>query len=68
MQIISNRWPAEVSNIRWATEDVEFGGKHIRKGDMLFVSFSSVNRDENQFADPDAFDITRKVNNHNTRG
>ncbi|WP_340029338.1 cytochrome P450 [Paenibacillus sp. FSL H7-0940] len=63
-EILRYNGPAEVSNIRWASEDVEFGGKHIRKGDMLFVSFSSANRDENQFADPDAFDITRKVNNH----
>lgn len=56
--------PAEVSNIRWATEDVEYGGKQIRQGDMLFIAFSSANRDPEQFPDPDTFDITRKVNNH----
>ncbi|WP_145331185.1 cytochrome P450 [Paenibacillus xylanexedens] len=63
-EILRYNGPAEVSNIRWATEDVEFGGKHIRKGEMLFVSFSSANRDELHFPDPDTFDITRKVNNH----
>jgi cytochrome P450 len=63
-EILRYNGPAEVSNIRWATEEVEFGGKHIQQGDMLFVSFSSANRDPQQFPDPDTFDITRKVNNH----
>lgn len=56
--------PAEVSNIRWATEDIEVGGKLIQKGDMVFVSLSSANRDPQQFADPDTFDITREANTH----
>ncbi|MEK4274585.1 cytochrome P450 family protein [Paenibacillus sp. FSL R7-0026] len=63
-EILRYNGPAEVSNIRWANEDVEYGGKHIRQGDMLFVSFSSANRDHQQFPEPDTFDITRKVNNH----
>lgn len=56
--------PAEVSNIRWAIEDIEVGGKSIQKGDMVFVSLSSANRDHQQFPDPDTFDITRKANTH----
>lgn len=56
--------PAEVSNIRWATEDIEVGGKPIQKGDMVFVSLSSANRDSQQFTDPDTFDITREANTH----
>ncbi|MDU0070750.1 MULTISPECIES: cytochrome P450 family protein [Bacillus] len=56
--------PAEVSNIRWATEDAKLGGKTIRKGEMLFISFSSANRDPEKFADPDSFNITREANNH----
>lgn len=63
-EILRYNGPAEVSNIRWATEDVEYRGKRIRQGDMLFVSFSSPNRDPRQFPEPDTFDITRKVNNH----
>ncbi|MBT2291503.1 cytochrome P450 [Paenibacillus albidus] len=63
-EILRYNGPAEVSNIRWAAEDVEYKGKQIRQGDMLFVSFSSANRDPQQFPDPDTFDITRKVNNH----
>ncbi|WP_083677677.1 cytochrome P450 [Paenibacillus sp. FSL R7-0337] len=56
--------PAEVSNIRWATEDLELDGKQIRQGDMLFVSLLSANRDSLKFQEPDTFDITRKVNDH----
>lgn len=56
--------PAEISNIRWATEDVELDGKQIRQGDMLFVSLLSANRDSLKFQEPDTFDITRKVNDH----
>ncbi|WP_028611662.1 cytochrome P450 family protein [Paenibacillus harenae] len=56
--------PAEVSNIRWVTDDVEIRGKRIRKGEMLFISFASADRDPEQFADPDTFDITRAANNH----
>ncbi|WP_257007016.1 cytochrome P450 family protein [Shouchella clausii] len=56
--------PAEVSNIRWATEDVELQGKPVRKGDMLLISLASANRDKEAFEEPDMFDITRETNNH----
>ncbi|MEH7120477.1 cytochrome P450 [Neobacillus vireti] len=63
-EILRYNGPAEVSNIRFATEDVEFRGKHIHKGDMLFVALSSANRDSAQFINPDTLDITRGANNH----
>ncbi|WP_261305076.1 cytochrome P450 family protein [Paenibacillus andongensis] len=63
-EILRYNGPAEVSNIRWVTEDLELRGKRIRKGEMLFVSIASANRDSEQFAEPDTFDITRDVNNH----
>lgn len=63
-EILRYNGPAEVSNTRWATEDFEFGGKSIRKGEMVFISFSSANRDARQFPKPDEFDITRELNNH----
>lgn len=56
--------PVEVTNVRWAAEDVELKGQQIRKGDMVFVCLSSANRDGKQFADPDTFDITRAANDH----
>ena len=63
-EILRYNGPAEVSNIRFATEDIEFKGKHIHKGDMLFVALSSANRDTEQFINPDTLDITRGANNH----
>lgn len=63
-EILRYNGPAEVSNVRWATEDVEIRGKRIRKGEMLFVSFSSANRDPEQFPEPDSLDITREANQH----
>ena len=63
-EILRYDGPVEVSNIRWATENVEFKGKHIQKGEMVFISFSSANRDPQQFTNPDKFDITREANNH----
>ncbi|UYO37165.1 cytochrome P450 [Bacillus zhangzhouensis] len=56
--------PVEVSNVRWATEDIEFSGKKFRKGDMIIISLASANRDEEIFENADTFDITRKINNH----
>lgn len=63
-EILRYNGPAEVSNIRWVTEDVEIRDKRIHKGEMLFVSFSSANRDKEQFVEPNTFEITREANNH----
>lgn len=63
-EILRYNGPAEVSNIRFVTEDVEVGGKQIKRGDMVFIALSSANRDPQQFIEPDSFDITREANNH----
>jgi cytochrome P450 len=44
---------------RIATRDVELGGVHIPKGSRVVVVYSSANRDENVFANPDEFDPQR---------
>ena len=44
---------------RIATRDVELAGVHIPKGSRVVVVFSSANRDENVFIDPDEFDPQR---------
>ena len=44
---------------RIATRDVELGGVHIPKGSRVVVVFSSANRDETVFVDPDEFDPKR---------
>jgi cytochrome P450 len=52
--------PLTLATLRWAREDVEFGGKLIQRGDMVDVSLASANRDETVFANPDNLDITRQ--------
>ena len=49
---------------RTATADVDLAGVRIRAGDKVVVSFTSANRDEAVFADPDAFDVRRAPNPH----
>ena len=49
---------------RTATTDVDLSGVRIRAGDKVVVSFTSANRDERVFADPDRFDIRRAPNPH----
>jgi cytochrome P450 len=49
---------------RTAAVDVVLGGAQIRAGDKVVVSFTSANRDEDVFADPDRFDLHRAPNPH----
>jgi cytochrome P450 len=49
---------------RNAVVDVELGGTQIRAGDRVLMVYSSANRDERAFADPDGIDITRDPNDH----
>jgi cytochrome P450 len=49
---------------RTATREAELGGARIEPGDKVVVSFTSANRDEAVFADPDRFDVRRSPNPH----
>jgi cytochrome P450 len=49
---------------RTARADAELGGVRVRAGDKVVVSFTSANRDERVFADPDRFDVHRAPNPH----
>jgi cholest-4-en-3-one 26-monooxygenase len=49
---------------RTATRDTEIRGQRIRKGDKVTVWYPSANRDEEVFAAPDRFDVTRRPNHH----
>ncbi len=61
----SIRWETPVKHfMRTATEDTELAGKKIAKGDWLFLSYPSGNRDEAVFDNPYAFDVTRTPNKH----
>ncbi|MBR2563627.1 MAG: cytochrome P450 [Paenibacillus sp.] len=56
--------PVEFSTSRWASEDIEFRGHQIAKGELVIVALDSANRDEEQFSDPDVFDIRREKSSH----
>jgi cytochrome P450 len=59
------RWWSPVMRFRrTAMVDTSLGGQPIRAGDKVVVWFSSGNRDERVFADPDRFDVTRSPNDH----
>ena len=49
---------------RTATRDIELRGRRIAAGDKVVVFYSSANRDEEVFAEPDRFDIARAPNEH----
>jgi pimeloyl-[acyl-carrier protein] synthase len=49
---------------RIAPEDVEIGGKKIRRKDAVIAVMGAANRDPEQFPDPDRLEITRKDNRH----
>jgi cytochrome P450 len=44
---------------RQARTDITLGAARIRKGDSVILVLASANRDENEFADPDQFDVRR---------
>lgn len=56
--------PVEFSTSRWASEDIDFHGHSIAKGDLVIVALDSANRDEEQFGDADVFDITKEKSPH----
>jgi cytochrome P450 len=49
---------------RTATEDATIRGVTIRAGDKVAMYYTSANRDEDVFADPQRFDIRRQPNPH----
>ncbi|QUD90709.1 cytochrome P450 [Phenylobacterium montanum] len=61
----SIRWATPVKHfMRTATADAEVGGRKIAKGDWIFLSYPSGNRDEAVFDDPFSFRIDRSPNKH----
>src|SRR5712692_1059805 len=49
---------------RLAPEDVEMGGKKIRKRQAVIAVMGAANRDPERFPDPDRLNITRQDNRH----
>ncbi len=49
---------------RLAPDNVQMGGKTIRKGQAVFAMMGAANRDPERFPDPDRLDICRQDNRH----
>ncbi len=49
---------------RTATRDTEIRGQKIKKGERVVMWYPSGNRDENEFENPNQFDITRDCSQH----
>ncbi len=63
------RWGTSIHNFRrTATCDTVLHDQEIREGDKVVVYYMSANYDEDVFADPYTFDITREPNDHLTFG
>jgi cytochrome P450 family 142 subfamily A polypeptide 1 len=59
------RWTSPIKNMcRQLTADTEFHGTELRRGEKIMLLFESANFDEQQFDEPDRFDIHRHPNNH----
>ncbi|MFN3512918.1 MAG: cytochrome P450 [Phenylobacterium sp.] len=61
----SIRWTTPVKTfMRTATEDTEFAGRALARGDWMMLCYASGNRDEAVFDEPQAFRVDRKPNKH----
>lgn len=59
------RWWTPVMHFRrTATTDAELSGVPVARGDKVVVWFTSANRDERVFTEPDRFDVTRDQVEH----
>jgi cholest-4-en-3-one 26-monooxygenase len=52
-------FPAFAHFRRTATEDTVLNGQEIKKGDKVVMWYTSSNRDETRYEDPDRFDVLR---------
>ncbi|MEZ4216489.1 MAG: cytochrome P450 [Myxococcota bacterium] len=59
------RWESPLHGFRrTATRDVELAGTRVREGDKVVMMYTSANRDERVFTEPDRFDAGRDPNPH----
>jgi cytochrome P450 len=56
--------PNTLQNCRYAVTDTEWYGETVPGGSIMVTLTPSANRDEAHFADPDRFDVQRKIDHH----
>ncbi|XXY46504.1 alpha/beta fold hydrolase [Sorangium sp. So ce269] len=50
--------------LRTALQDIELGGRTIRRGDLVLLVMAAANRDPDEFPDPDRLDVRRTFTRH----
>nr|AAT45264.1 cytochrome P450 monooxygenase CYP107Z6 [Streptomyces sp. I-1525] len=60
------RWcgPVHMTQLRYASEDIDLAGTPIRKGDAVQLILVSANFDPRHYSDPDRLDLTRHPAGH----
>ncbi len=58
------RYDTLVNDCRQVRQDLQLGGKQLRAGDVVLLSYSAADRDPDQFPDPDVVDFGREPNRH----
>jgi cytochrome P450 len=56
--------PPFIAVARTATRDTELGGRQIKAGDKVLISFASANYDSDEFVEAENFDLDRQRNRH----
>ena len=56
--------PAQISEERYASRDVQFHGQALRRGEVVVPMLASANSDPARFEHPERLDITRSPNPH----
>jgi cytochrome P450 len=56
--------PVQLAFPRFAGEDVEIGGRRVRKGDVVMVSLSAANRDPRSIPEPEQFTLRNERTAH----
>jgi cytochrome P450 len=63
-ELLRHSGPLETATERFTREAVTVADVTIPRGAMVYAVLASANRDERQFPNPDAVDITREPNRH----
>lgn len=62
-EMLRHESPVQIA-YRAASRDFEIGGRIIREGQIVNLILGAGNRDPKRYANPDQFDITRRVGRH----
>lgn len=63
-ELLRHSGPLEMATERFTREPVTIADRTIPRGSLVHAVLASANRDERQFPNPDAVDITREPNRH----